>query len=266
MGARLLWAALLLALLPGCTQLHRSVVKFDGLSDCPKQTVETLQVQQSELGPLTETQTLECTLQFLRGTHHLTLRRSALASRVCLHLAERSPEQDKREKLASEGVRFAETALALGADGDGAVHYYLAVNLGLAVRDHMTLAVENLVRLESELRRAVVLSPDIDDGGPLRVLGMLYLRAPPWPTGIGDGDKALELLKQAVEKHPNHPLNHLFYAQAIWELEEDNASDRVKTELATGMKLLKEGRWGYNQEPWEQEFAALKKQIDEASP
>jgi hypothetical protein len=265
LGTRLLWAGLLSVLLTSCTTLNRGVVRFDRLSDCPKQTVETLEAHQNELGPLSDTHTLECTLQFLRGTHHLTLRRSSVSSRVCLHLAERNLGQNKREKLASEGVRFAETAVALGGDGDGVVHYYLAVNLGLAVRDHITLAVENLARLENELRRAVVLSPDVDAGGPLRVLGMLYLRAPPWPTGIGDGDKALRFLKQTVEKHPSHPLNHLFYAQAIWELEEEDASERVKTELATGMKLLEEGSWGYNKEPWKREFAVLQKQIDEAS-
>jgi hypothetical protein len=266
LGTRLLWVGLLSVLLTGCTKLHRGVVRFDRLSDCPKQTVETLEAQHNELGPLSDTHTLECTLQFLRGTHHLTLRRSSLGSRLCLHLAERNLDQGKCEKLASEGVRFAETAVALGADGDGAVHYYLAVNLGLAVRDHLTLAVENLARLESELKRAVALSPDVDGGGPLRVLGTLYLKAPPWPTGIGDGDKALAFLKQAVEKHPNHPLNHLFYAEAIWELDGEEASDRVETELATGMKLLMEGRWGYNREPWKREFALLQKQIDEASP
>ena len=71
-----------------------------------------------------------------------------------------------------------ETALAHGGNGDGAVHYYLAANLGLAVREHLMQAMSNLGQLEDEMKQAVALNPDIDDGGALRVLGTLYLKAP----------------------------------------------------------------------------------------
>ena len=181
-----------------------------------------MSVRPNELGPWSETDTLECALSWLQDTDDPTLRRSALGSRLSLHLAERTPEADQRENLAAEGVRFAEAAIALGADGDGAVHYYLAANLGLVIRDHVTLAMENLPRLQSEMQRAVDLSPEIDDGGPLRLLGILYLKAPPWPTGFGDGEKALDLLREAVEKHPDHPLNRLFYAEVLWEADESS--------------------------------------------
>ena len=258
------FATALLVCLAGCSKLHRGVVHFDRLSDCPRQTAATLAAKQDELGPLSTTHTLECAVAFLRDSNDSTLRRSALGSRLCLHLAERNPDPRQCEKLASEGVRFAETAVAQGADGDGVVHYYLAANLGLAVRNHMTLAVESLPRLESEMKRAVELSPDVDDGGPMRLLGMLYLKAPPWPTGIGDGDKALELLKRAVETHPQHPLNHLFYAQTLWEVEEEDAAEQVKTSLATGIKRLQDGRWGYNKDPWKKEFAEFQNEISES--
>jgi hypothetical protein len=261
----LLPAALLLVALGGCAKLHRGLVQFETLAGCPKETAADLAARQSELGPLSTTHTLECTLEFLRDTHDPALLRSPLGSRISLHLAERAADPGKREKLAAEGVRFAEEALALGADGDGTVHYYLAANLGLAVRNQMTLAVQNLPRLEREMQRAVELSPDVDDGGPLRLLGMLYLKAPPWPTGIGDGDKALDLLKQALDKHPGHPLNHLFHAQALWEVEGDEAVNQVRAELAAGMKRLQEGNWGYSKEPWKKEFAEVWKEISEAS-
>jgi hypothetical protein len=136
------------------------------------------------------------------------------------------------------------------------------------VRDDITLAMANMTRLESEMKRAVELSPDIDYGGPLRLLGMLYLKAPPWPTGIGDGDKALELLKRVAEKHPAHPLNQLFYAQALWEVEGADAATQVESRMAAGRKLLQQGKWGYSREPWEREFAELEKEIqsDSATP
>jgi tetratricopeptide (TPR) repeat protein len=260
-----LLAALLLAGLAGCAKLHRPVVPFEGLAQCPPQTAADLAAQGVRLGPQSSTDTLQCALAFLRDTHDPTLLKSSLGSRIALRLAERNTDPNQRETLAAEGVRLAEEALALGAAPDAAVHYYLAANLGLAVRDRMTLAVQNLPRLESEMKRAVELNPGLDEGGPLRLLGMLYLKAPPWPTGIGDPDKALELLRQAAEQYPNHPLNHLFYAQALWEVEEDGAADRVKAELAKGKEKLAQGDWGYSRQPWEKEFAEFQKELADAA-
>lgn len=256
-------AALLLTCFGGCAQLHKDLVRFDRSADCPKETATGLAARRNELGPLSPTRDLQCALVFLRKTDDPALLRTPLGSRLALHLAERESDPGRREKLAAEGVRFAEKAVALGAGNDGVVHYYLAANLGLAVRDQMALAVQNLPRLEGEMKRAVALSPDVDDGGPLRLLGMLYLKAPPWPTGIGDGDKALDLLKRALDKHPGHPLNHLFYAQALWEVEGDEAVHQVRARLETGMNLLRDGRWGYSKEPWRREFAELQKEVDE---
>jgi tetratricopeptide (TPR) repeat protein len=154
--------------------------------------------------------------------------------------------------------------LAQGGGDDGAVHYYLAANLGLAVREHITLAMENLGRLENEMKRALALSPDIDDGGPLRILGALYLKAPAWPNGIGDIDKALELLEKAVKEHPGHPLNHLFYAQALWSEGDEATLAQVKAEFALGEKLVEEGSWGYSKEPWKKEFDEFQQECGEA--
>ena len=252
-------AVLLPVFLGGCATLDRSVVRFASLPECPP----TMAASPDSLGPSTPTRTLECTLESLRNARDPALIKSPLGSRVALYLAERETDSERREKLAAEGVRFAERAISLGADGDGAVHYYLAANLGLAVRDDFGLAVENLPRLESEMKRAVALSPGIDDGGPLRLLGALYLKAPPWPTGIGDGDKALELLRRAAIEYPGHPLNRLFLAQALWEVEGDDGLAEARAELATGLKLLQEGNWGYSRKPWEREFTKALEDIDD---
>ena len=264
--ARLLPIVSMLAFLAGCAGLQRDRVQFDGLSDCPKQTAATLAAKQNQLSPLSDTHTLTCALTVLRDSQDPAVRRTALGSRLCLYLAEREANQEKREKLAAEGVGFAEAALVQGGGGDGAVHYYLAVNLGLAVREHITLAMENLGRLEGEMKQAVALSPDIDDGGPLRILGTLYLKAPAWPNGIGDRDKALELLGKAVKEHPGHPLNHLFYAQALWDEDDETVLPQVKAEFAQGEKLLSEGNWGYNKEPWKKEFDEFQQECGETAP
>lgn len=262
-SARILPLAALL-MLAACAKLSQDRVALSPQGECPPLKAQTLLDDQDRLGTLSDTPTLVCALAFLRKTQDPALQRSSLGARLSLYLAERETSQERREKLAAEGVGFAETALAQGGGGDGAVHYYLATNLGLAVREHPTLAMDNLGRLENELKRAVALSPGLDDGGPLRVLGTLYLKAPAWPNGIGDLDKALQLLEQAVKEHPGHPLNHLFYAQALWEADNDANAEHAKAELALGLKVLEEGQWGYRKQPWLREFDEFQQEIGEA--
>jgi hypothetical protein len=257
-----LLAAVAMPVLAGCAALHSDRVRFDGLSGCPGQTAAALAAQQSQFGPLSDTHTLECALTALRGSQDPALRRTSLGSRLSLHLAEREANPDRREKLAAEGVSFAEEALAQGADDDAAVHYYLAANLGLAVREHITLAMDNLGRLEGAMKRALALNPDIDHGGPLRLLGALYLKAPAWPSGIGDLDKALDLLGKAVKEHPVHPLNHLFYAQALWHEGDEASLSQAKAEFTLGERLLAKGQWGYSKESWEKEFAEFQQELE----
>jgi hypothetical protein len=263
---RLLVSVLILAFLAGCAGLQHEQAQPDRVSGCPKQTAATLAAGQNQLGPLSDTHTLSCALNVLRETKDPAVRRTALGSKVCLHLAERETNPENREKLATEGVGFAETALAQGGIGDGAVHYYLAANLGLAVREHPTLAMGNLGRLEDAMKQALALSPELDDGGPLRLLGSLYLKAPAWPNGIGDRDKALELLEKAAKEHPGHPLNHLFYSQALWDEGDEASLIQYKTEFALGEKLLSEGNWGYNKEPWKKEFDEFQQECGETGP
>jgi len=263
---QLLSSVSILALLAGCAGLKHDHAQPDRVSGCPKQTAATLAAGQNQLGPLSDNHTLDCALNILRDTQDPAVRRTALGSRLSLHLAERETNQEKREKLAAEGVGFAETALAHGGNGDGAVHYYLATNLGLAVREHPTQAMGNLGRLEAEMKQAVALNPDIDDGGPLRVLGTLYLKAPAWPSGIGDRDKALELLGKVVKEHPEHPLNHLFYAQALCAEGDEVSLSQARAEYALGEKLLAEGNWGFNKEPWKKEFDEFQQECGETAP
>ena len=99
--------------------------------------------------------------------------------------------------------------------------YLLGAAMGLKLKNaFIHTQILNISSLINTLERAVELDPGVDGGGPLRLLGALYLRAPPWPRGPGDGEKALELLEQAVEEYPEHPLNHLFYAEALLDDEE----------------------------------------------
>jgi len=240
-------------LISGCGALPNRIVLFGPISGCSNVSEESLLASPDHLGPMTSNEDLHCAMNVARSATQPAFIRSSLSSQIALHLAERQPPGPDREALAAEGVKLAERSLTAGGKDDAAVHYYLAANLGLAINDHPVQAAENLHRLEDELNLAVKLSKSIDQGGPLRLLGMLYLKAPPWPTGVGDGDKAIALLKESVDQFPTHPLNHLFYAEALFEVDEKAAE--AKTEIQKGQVLLADGPWGHNRVIWQKEFA-----------
>ncbi len=256
--SRLLIAFACLAFLASCAPLQPGPAP---VLACPKQSPAELSAYQNALGPLSDSDTLLCALAVLRQAQDSPLNRTALGSRLYLHLAERETDPRQREHYAAAGVKSAEAAFALGAKNDGAVHYYLAANLGLLVREQVTLAVQNLGRLAQEMRLAVALSPGLDEGGPLRLLGALYLKAPAWPDGMGDLDQALALLERAANEYPRHPINHLFYAQALWSEGDETHQAQARTAFSLGQKLLAEGDWGYSNAAWAKEFAVFAEEM-----
>jgi hypothetical protein len=257
-------ATLLAALATGCAlKMHSDLVELDGLESCRHWRAEEFAALVESFDHRSRTPTLQCALDMLRRIDSTALHRTAAGPHICLLLAERSTEDgERREKFAAEGVRWAETALLEGAEGDGLVHYYLALNLGLAVREHPALAVKNMKRIEAELKKARELTPDVDHGGPGRTLGMVYLLAPAWPAGIGDGDEALELLTDTVEQHPEHPLNHVFYAQALWELDGEAGRNEVEHHLREGKRLIETGDWGPVRATWLKELHHVAEEAD----
>ena len=253
----------LAVVLSGCTwSLPKDLVQLEPLSNCPAMSLEQLAIRARNFDPRTKTTELKCALGALRASDPAPVHATAAGAYLSFLLADRTKEQLSRERYAAEGVRWAEIALDENTDQEGRVRYYLAVNLGIAVRRHPTLAIKNIKRLAANLEKACVLSPDQDQGGPLRVLGMLYLMAPPWPDGIGDGDKALEFLRQAVDDYPAHPLNHVFFAQALWEMEEEDAKDQVKLHLEKARALIDQGDWGAAREGMQQELGSVVKDTE----
>ena len=202
---------------------------------------------------------LQCTLRELRGLDEPSAGAATLATRLCFYLADSTKDRDRARLFASEGVRWAELAVRGGADQDGAVHYYLATNLGLAVKDTILLAMKNLDRLKAELELAEKLAPDVDGGGPGRVLALLYLKVPSWPKGFGDSDLAVEMLRKAVAAHPEHPQNALFLASALWDTQESAARDEVAALLTAAERAISARDWGYAAALWRDQIAELRK-------
>jgi hypothetical protein len=248
-------------LIGGCSHLGQEVVVLSITEDCPVYHDNDLLVKSDSIDSRTPTPELRCWLANLRTTYDTSKLPRHFPSRICLLLAEREDDQATREKLAAEGVHFAEQTISSGAEEDGRVHYYWALNMGLAIRRHYVLALKNLKPLAKKLESAQQKVPAEDSGGPGRVLGMLYLKAPPWPQNIGDWDKAFALLKQTVEQFPQHPLNHLFYAQALWAINESDSMEEIRGELEKTRELLKEERWGFARKFWVKELEEFEKEL-----
>ena len=173
-------------------------------------------------------------------------------------MSARTTDEDRTERFSRECMRWARQAAVNGGIRAEA-RYWEGLCLGNAVRRNAFTAVKSLPKLERTLTEAVEGAPGVDDGGPLRVMGMLYIKAPAWPQGIGDVDRGLELLTEAVEQHPDHPLNHLFLAMGLWDVEED--LDGAAHELAAAMSCMRTARWVHVAPFWRREAASFAREL-----
>jgi hypothetical protein len=165
-------------------------------------------------------------------------------------------DEIKVKKIADMGVKAARTAGVSEANPEAC--YYFALNQGLIVQNQGLLALGKLPEIANALKIAQK-AESIDYGGPLRVLGILYLKAPAWPSGIGDLDKALELLEKSVKKYPYFPQNLIFYADAL--IEDDN-KDKAREVLETAYRLSVPEIWGlFYSQRWRAQIDELIKKI-----
>ena len=182
----------------------------------------------------------------------------ALTLAQCTFLnADRAGEPGRVVALTELGIRAARAADPTGRDPRAA--YLLAVNLGLNVRAVGLAALGRVGEVIAALELAAAL-PAQDLGGPWRVLGMLYLKAPPWPAGPGDLEAALGLLKQAATQYPSHPQNHLFLAEALLE---DGDRTAARRELAAATGLASRLTWGDDADRWRAEAAVLAAKLED---
>lgn len=237
-------APLLLALLAGCGGLPTALAPLDAPAACQPPAPGDL----SEATPEAD---LRCLVQAMRADAALG---RAHGAQACALLVDRLPEGDTKAQIAAEGVRWGDAG-----EPTPAARYWTAVNLGVAIQAQPTLALKQLAPLEAHLKAAVEGAPATHLGGPLRVLGMLYLRAPAWPDGIGDGDKALKLLRRAAAEHPAHPLNPLFLATAEWEVEED--AEAATAALVAFERSVGDPRWAALAERWRADAAQLRSEL-----
>ena len=122
---------------------------------------------------------------------------------------------DAGDKLAffEEGVNCGKSGIEINADSLES-NFWLAVNSGSYGQEKgimQSLAMVSPIKTAAE--KALELDENYFYGGPWRVLGRLYHKAPGFPFSIGSAKKAAECLEKAVSLGPKFFLNRLFLAE-----------------------------------------------------
>lgn len=138
---------------------------------------------------------------------------SAGVVQVAAWLVENGPKAE-RTAHADEAVQAA-SQCQRRAPGTVRCDYWQAVALGLSAREHILTALGELPRIIALLKKVEAADAGFDDAGASRVLALLLVRAPGWPTGPGSPDDALVEAQKAVALSPKHPLNHAALAEAL---------------------------------------------------
>ena len=125
-------------------------------------------------------------------------------------------EPNKASKLADakKGRELAETAVKM-LPKSGLTHYLYAYLTGLEAENDPLHGLELVPVIEREALLASDLNPAIDRGGPDRMLGELYLRAPGIPVSIGDAEKAVAHYQRALAIAPACPENRMGLVEAL---------------------------------------------------
>jgi len=129
-------------------------------------------------------------------------------------LGEAADDADDKLAFFGEGVECGEAAVGIDENSlEG--NFWLAVNRGAYGQEK---GIMQSLAMVQPVKEAAEKAAEIDGGyfygGPYRVLGRLYHKAPGFPLSIGSTKKAVEYLERAVEKGPKFFLNRLFLAEA----------------------------------------------------
>lgn len=119
--------------------------------------------------------------------------------------AQKDGKQDREDAYALVVDRAESTAAYYFARA--AVAGRLAENRGLQAMGLVTEA-------EDYARRARAIDPDFREGSATRMLGTLYVLAPPSLLAHGDSEDGLELLENEVKAHPERLISRLRLAEA----------------------------------------------------
>lgn len=138
---------------------------------------------------------------------------------------------DPEDKMFNfeHGVNWGEKGVAANENSLEA-NFWLSVNYGSYGTEKGIMKSLALIQpIKTCVERVMKIDETYFYGGPWRVLGRLYHKAPGFPFSIGDSKKGLECLEKALEFGPKFYLNHLFIAELYQSLRnKDKAEEHLE--------------------------------------
>jgi hypothetical protein len=110
----------------------------------------------------------------------------------------------------------------------------------------------------SEAETAARIDETFDHGGPIRMLGVLYARAPKEPVSVGDPEKGVQFMKRAVAADAGYPMNHIYLAEAYVA---DERYQEADSELQSARKLLADDRWARQRSTWKEQLSRVERKL-----
>ena len=136
------------------------------------------------------------------------------AAEASAWLIEHEADGSLRERLATEAVQICQWCVRR-APASIECTYRLALAIGQQARERSSTALDGLKRMMPLLEQVIAGAPTLDAAGGHRVMALVLLRAPGWPTGPGDPDAALEHARKADTLVPDDARNLLALAEAL---------------------------------------------------
>jgi hypothetical protein len=158
------------------------------------------------------------------------------AMRTFVWLADHASDPELREIAARRAVDAGQLCEQRAARSSECL-YWMAISLGVQARERRSTGLDAVDQMIERLQAVIELDPGLDHGGPRRVLALVYLRAPSWPTGPGDPDLGLDEARRAVAQAPDYPPNLLCKAEALVATEDHEGGRR---EYQAAAKLARE--------------------------
>lgn len=152
-------------------------------------------------------------------------------------IGQRSPEKEK-VSIFEKGVEIAKKAVALEPNRPEG-HFWLGVLYGVYGEARGVMKSLFLVDdIKEEMNKTLKLDPNIEGGGPYRLLGRMYYKLP----GIAGGskDKSLEYLLKAKEICPTNALTKIYLADTYLA---KNLKEEAKKELKEVVEMEPDPRW-----------------------
>jgi tetratricopeptide (TPR) repeat protein len=178
--------------------------------------------------------------------------------KACFLIGEKETDTDQKMAWIKKGIALGELVQKESPKRvEG--YYYQAVLKGRHAEQGGGLSAFVEAREVEELGlKSVEIDASYEEGAPLRLMAMLYAKAPSWPTSVGDVDLGLEYAQKALDIS-DYPLNHFIMAEVLIQAEE---FEDARKELKKVLSAPNKGKWAKESAHWRTQAELLLRRVD----